>query len=182
MNKELSTDFCKKNDDVIMKIISSYKKEQQVFRIGGKSLRLEAKDIKLIFGICCGSEQIRNQYQKKDLVPFKTRRNVTDRAIETRWMKEQIESLVGEEDEEDVADVVRIVCMLLFVTVFFAGRGTTLKWTYVQFLEDIDNMQKYDWAQEIVDVLLKSIKHYDEGPKDVAGCVIALPVKSTNVY
>lgn len=29
MNRELASDFCKKNDDVIMKIISSYKKEQE---------------------------------------------------------------------------------------------------------------------------------------------------------
>ena len=98
--------------------------------------------------------------------------------MSTKTIKELIPELKSSREKEDIQDIVRMVCMILCVTLFFPTSGINLSWSHVALLEDFDEMKTYDWAESIREKLMSSIKIYHKQPKDVKGCVVALLVCS----
>ncbi|KAG5549679.1 hypothetical protein RHGRI_014844 [Rhododendron griersonianum] len=148
--KKLSNDNCMKFDKVALKIIKSYDHEGKTFKIGGRRVNIQANDVALIFGIVSGEEPITNQYQKRNEVQLLARRNLTTKGMTTKIVGNLIESIIENDDEESIKDVVRLL------------------------MEDLTAISNYNWSQAILDNLRKSVEAYPTKPKDVAGCVMLL--------
>ncbi|KAG5557089.1 hypothetical protein RHGRI_007373 [Rhododendron griersonianum] len=182
--KKLSNDNCTKFDKVALKIIKSYDHEGKTFKIGGRRVNIQANDVALIFGIVSGEEPITIQYQKRNEVQLLARRSLTTKGMTTKIVGNLIGSIIENDDEESIKDVVRLVCLYLCGTLFFSGRGIQISWSFVQLMEDLPAMSNYNWSQAILDNLRKSVEAYPTKPKNVAGCVMLLLYwlcKKTNI-
>ncbi|KAG5556757.1 hypothetical protein RHGRI_007128 [Rhododendron griersonianum] len=105
--KKLSNDNCTKFDKVALKIIKSYDHEGKTFKIGGRRVNIQANDVALIFGIVSGEEPITNQYQKRNEVQLLARRSLTTKGMTTKIVGNLIGSIIENDDEESIKDVVR---------------------------------------------------------------------------
>ncbi|KAI8524785.1 hypothetical protein RHMOL_Rhmol13G0176300 [Rhododendron molle] len=146
--------------------------------IGGKKIAIIRNDIKLIFGIACGNKPIGDLNKKKSDVAFATRRGIQEVRIGSKKMKDMINEILQKKEEsmtdEDIQDVVRLVCMFICMTLFFSTSGVTIAWTYVHCMKKIEEIKDYDWAQSIAETLNTSMHKFHDKPIDATGCVVAL--------
>ncbi|KAG5560077.1 hypothetical protein RHGRI_003387 [Rhododendron griersonianum] len=105
--KKLSNDNCTKFDKVALKIIKSYDHEGKAFKIGGRRVNIQTNDVALIFEIVSGEEPITNQYQKRNEVQLLARRSLTTKGMTTKIVGNLIGSIIENDDEESIKDVVR---------------------------------------------------------------------------
>ena len=175
-----------KHDKPILAIIEKYDTNDSKFLIGGKKVALTRNDIRLIFGICCGNIPIGELKIKKKDVAFATRRGITEARIGSRKIKDMINELLNKEEafltEDDIRDVVRLICMFICLTLFFSTSGVTIAWTYVDCMENIEQIKDYDWAQSIADTLNASMHKFHAKPRDATGCVMALMVSLNKFF
>lgn len=75
--------------------------------------------------------------------------------------------------QEDIEDVARLLCLYLCHTLLFPT-GTTVKWVYLERVEDLEKLNGYNWCAAIVNELLASIHKHHHQPKKVSGCVMVL--------
>ncbi|KAI8544201.1 hypothetical protein RHMOL_Rhmol08G0277600 [Rhododendron molle] len=148
---------CMKHDKPILSIIENYDTNDSKFLIGGKKIAITRNDIKLIFGIACGNKPIGDLNKKKSDIAFATRRGIKEVRIGSKKMKDMINEILQKREEsmtdEDIRDVVRLVCMFICLTLFFSTSGVTIAWTYVHCMEKIEEIKDYDWAQSITETL-----------------------------
>ncbi|KAF7146822.1 hypothetical protein RHSIM_Rhsim04G0158100 [Rhododendron simsii] len=171
---------CMKHDRPILSIIQNYDTNDSKFLIGGKKVAITRNDIKLIFGIACGNKPIGDLNKKKSDVAFATRRGIQEARIGSKKMKDMINEILQKKDEsitdENIRDVVRLICMFICLTLFFSTSGVTIAWTYVHCMEKIEEIKDYDWAQSIAETLNTSMHKFHDKPRDATGCVVALMV------
>ncbi|KAF7124934.1 hypothetical protein RHSIM_Rhsim12G0081900 [Rhododendron simsii] len=176
---KLAEKACMKHDKPILSIIENYDTNDSKFLIGGKKVAIIRNDIKLIFGIGCGNKPIADLNKKKSDVAFATRGGIHDARIGSKKKKDMINEIPQKKKEEfitdeDIRDVVRLICMFICLTLFFSTSGVTIAWTYVHCMEKIEEIQDYDWAQSIAEILTTSMHKFHEKPRDAIGCVVAL--------
>ncbi|KAI8551292.1 hypothetical protein RHMOL_Rhmol06G0174200 [Rhododendron molle] len=169
---------CMKHDKPILSIIEKFDTNDSKFLIGGKKIAITRNDIKLIFGIACGNKPIGDLNKKKSDVAFATRRGIKEARIGSKKMKDMINEILQKIEvsmtDEDIRDVVRLVCMFICLTLFFSTSGVTIAWTYVHCMEKIEEIKDYDWAQSIAETLNTSMHKFHDKPRDATGCVVAL--------
>ncbi|KAG5557163.1 hypothetical protein RHGRI_007434 [Rhododendron griersonianum] len=175
---KLAEKACMKHDKPILSIIENYDTNDSKFLIGGKKVAITRNDIKLIFGIACGNKPIGDLNKKKSDVAFATRRGIQEARIGSKKMKDMINKILQKREEsitdEDIRDVVRLICMFICLTLFFSTSGVTIAWTYVHCMEKIEEIKDYDWAQSIAETLNTSMHKFHDKPRDATGCVVAL--------
>ncbi|KAI8552228.1 hypothetical protein RHMOL_Rhmol06G0250100 [Rhododendron molle] len=172
----MDADKCIKSDTVLTKLLAAYNPKTDCFTIAGKNVKLTANHVKLIFGISCGTERFVAKLKTRDQVAFAKRHNIQQR-LTTKAISDMLKELAQENKTniEDVQDVARLVCMFLIVKLFFPTSGITVSWKHVDAMEDLTQMKSYNWAAEIRDELIESIKKSQHSPKDVKGCQLILP-------
>ena len=72
--------------------------------------------------------------------------------------------------------------MYTCLKLFFSISGTTVGWVFINYIEDINSMRKYNWAEAIRNTLMSSIEKYHKNPAKVTGCVMALLVSTSLLY
>ncbi|GMP23349.1 hypothetical protein CsSME_00000980 [Camellia sinensis var. sinensis] len=85
-----------------------------------------------------------------------------------------ITKLLRSNNNEDVEDVVRLVCLLVCLLLLYPGTGTTIGWGFMKYLENIDEMKSYDWCGAAKQHLTRSIARNINQIDRVCGCVIIL--------
>lgn len=179
MNSKLLSDNCRKYDEVVLKIIQSYEEESKSFIVGDRQLKLTKEHVKLIFGISCGEVEMVETNVKKESVALAKRLGMTEARLSAPAMKQKIKELTSSEKEQDVEDVVRLLCLYLCVTLFFSNQGTTVNWSYVQHMEDLERVKQYDWAEAIRKYLLMSVHNNHKELKGLRGSTVLLLVMNT---
>ncbi|KAK9288257.1 hypothetical protein L1049_016707 [Liquidambar formosana] len=164
----------KKFDEDVVKILKTYTPTYKGFQISDELLSLRSSDFVLIFGIHTGAEDITLGVVKKpnqQLVDWicAGEKRLNPPAIE-RLLLQSLQK-TGKEDSEDVA---RLLCLYAFVTVFFPTSGTQLSWSYVPYVENLDDMKKYNWPSAIKSYLEASIQKLHNTQNNVTSCVIAV--------
>ncbi|CAL5388620.1 unnamed protein product [Camellia sinensis] len=163
-----------KYDDVVAKILQTYQMDGTTFEIAGKKLKLKRNDFKLIFGIACGQKSMNLAYGRKNEVVMVQRRKITESRMTSASIQKLIPKLLRSNNNEDVEDVVRHVCLLVCLLLLYPGTGTTIGWGFMKYLENIDEMKSYDWCGAAKQHLTRSIARNINQIDRVCGCVIIL--------
>ncbi|CAL5391280.1 unnamed protein product [Camellia sinensis] len=163
-----------KHDDVVAKILQTYQMDGTTFEIAGKKLKLKRNDFKLIFGIACGQKKMNLAYGRKNEVAMVQRRKITESRMTSASIQKLITKLLRSNNNEDVEDVVRLVCLLVCLFFLYLGTGTTIGWGFMKYLENIDEMKSYDWCGAAKQHLTRSIARNINQIDRVCGCVIIL--------
>ncbi|CAL5322639.1 unnamed protein product [Camellia sinensis] len=103
-----------KYDDVVAKILQTYQMDGTTFEIAGKKLKLKRNDFKLIFGIACGQKKMNLAYGRKNEVAMVQRRKIIESRMTSASIQKLITKLLRSNNNEDVEDVIRLVCLLVF--------------------------------------------------------------------
>ncbi|CAL5322656.1 unnamed protein product [Camellia sinensis] len=163
-----------KYDNVVAKILQTYQMDGTTFEIVGKKLKLKRNDFKLIFGIACGQKKMNLAYRRKNEVVMVQRRKITESRMTNALIQKLITKLLRSNNNEDVEDVVRLVCLLVCLLLLYPGTGTTIGWGFMKYLENIDEMKSYDWCGAAKQHLTRSIARNINQIDRVCGCVIIL--------
>ncbi|CAL5335621.1 unnamed protein product [Camellia sinensis] len=115
-----------KYDDVVAKILQTYQMDGTTFEIARKKLKLKRNDFKLIFGIACGQKKMNLAYGRKNEVAMVQRRKITESRMTSASIQKLITKLLRSNNNEDVEDVVRLVCLLVCLLLLYPGTGTTI--------------------------------------------------------
>ncbi|KAG5565945.1 hypothetical protein RHGRI_001763 [Rhododendron griersonianum] len=191
VDEKLVSDRCRKFDGVVVKVIKSYQEGTRSFRLGDKNVELTRDDVKLIFGISCGDENMVDRNMKKEETELAQRLQIKEARLSTTTIRQKIKELKGSKEQQDIDDIARLLCLFLCVTLFFSTTGTTANWCHVRYLDNLENVKKYDWTGAIRNYLLKSIHRNHRDLKDLKGCSVLLPVnhaklkqtaKERNIY
>ncbi|CAL5363819.1 unnamed protein product [Camellia sinensis] len=127
------------------------------FEIAGKKLKLKRNDFKLIFGIASGQKKMNLAYGRKNAVAMVQRRKITESRMTSASIQKLITKLLRSNNNEDVEDVVRLVCLLVCLLLLYPGTGTTIGWGFMKYHENIDEMKSYDWCGATKQHLTRSI-------------------------
>ncbi|CAL5363802.1 unnamed protein product [Camellia sinensis] len=146
-----------KYGDVVAKILQTYQMDGTTFEIAGKKLKLKRNDFKLIFGIASGQKKMNLAYGRKNAVAMVQRRKITESRMTSASIQKLITKLLRSNNNEDVEDVVRLVCLLVCLLFLHPGIGTTIGWGFMKYLENIDEMKSYDWCGTAKQHLTRSI-------------------------
>ncbi|CAL5338776.1 unnamed protein product [Camellia sinensis] len=163
-----------KYDDVVAKILQTYQMDGTTFEIVGKKLKLKRNYFKLIFGIACGQKKMNLAYGRKNEVAMVQRRKITESRMTSISIQKLIMKLLRSNNNEDVEDVVGLVCLLVCLLLLYPGTGTTIVWGFMKYLENIDEMKSYDWCGTAKQHLTRSIARNINQIDRVCGCVIIL--------
>ncbi|KAG5551177.1 hypothetical protein RHGRI_009569 [Rhododendron griersonianum] len=174
VSKKLVSDHCRKFDEVVLKVIKSYDERTQKFRLGDKKVKLKDNHVKLIFGISCGKEEMTETSISKENTALAKRLGIKEARLTTTTMKEKIKELKSINKPEDIADVVRLLCLFLCVTLLFSTSGTTVNWSFVYYMEDLAKVKQYNWAGAVTDYLMKSIHKNHKELNELHGCSLLL--------
>ena len=82
----------------------------------------------------------------------------------------------------DYQDVAKILTLMLYLKFLVPTLGHILGWYYLSYVDNLDNMKKYNWTDFIMEALIGSIRKSNNNPKHVAGCVMILLVSSLSRY
>lgn len=166
----------RKCDTDVKKIIRTYNSDYKAFHIGNKYLKVRDSDISILFGIPSGQKTIDLGYESVPNTAF-AKRNCSDgKRLTPPIIKSLLIKAVKGEHVVDHQDVARLLCLYVFVTLFFVTSGTSLGWAYLPYLEHFEKMGTYDWPELIKRQLLSSIEKSYSKPSSVTGCVLVLLV------
>ncbi|XP_028077920.1 uncharacterized protein LOC114279839 [Camellia sinensis] len=182
LKNKINCKQCSKYDDISLKIIQTYQLGSSgSSQLGPEIVKLTTEDIKSIFGISCGDEPIHLGYENKRRSSFLTRRYIQTERLSSTTIIDLLQKALKGKKKEDTEDVMRMLCMYTCLKLFFSTSGTTVGWVFLNYIEDINSMRKYNWAEAIRNTLMSSIEKYHKNPAKVTGCVMALLVTSAQL-
>ncbi|KAL7212381.1 hypothetical protein ACSBR2_015129 [Camellia fascicularis] len=175
LKNKMNCKQCSKYDDISLKIIQTYQPGSSgSFQLGPETIKLIIEDIKSIFGISCGDEPIHLGYGNKSRSSFLTRRYIQTETLSSTTITNLLQKVLKGKKKEDTEDVIRMLCMYTCLKLFFSTSETTVGWIFLNYIEDINSMRKYNWAEAIRNTLMSSIEKYHKNSAKVTGCVMAL--------
>ncbi|CAL5345011.1 unnamed protein product [Camellia sinensis] len=123
-----------KYDDVAAKILQTYQMDGETFKIGAKQLKLKSNDFKLVFGIAYGQKKMNLSYGRKNEIDMEKRRNITESRMTRTSITKLVTQLLESNNNEDIEDVVRLVCLLIYLLLLYPGTETTISWGFTKYL------------------------------------------------
>ena len=86
IHKKLKADQCLKHDEVVANIIQSYNGKS--FNIAGKQVKFTKNDVRLIFGIRDGDEEMKFTYCAKSSIQMLKRQNIALKILKAKNVSE----------------------------------------------------------------------------------------------
>ncbi|CAL5393359.1 unnamed protein product [Camellia sinensis] len=172
-NNQIDLDKCMKYDDVVVHVLQMYKASKDAFYIGEKKMNIHNSDIKLIFGVDCGSKPMDISYGAKPKTGIIKKRCKNVSRLTSKWTRTLLTEALKGKKKDDNEEVVRLVCIYACQKLFFSTSVETIGWGYYAHMVPLESMQEYDWAKQIR-TLTSSISQNDKKPAKVTGCVMLL--------
>ncbi|XP_058181215.1 uncharacterized protein LOC131299648 [Rhododendron vialii] len=171
--------YVRKSDTDVLKLVKQYEGTSGRFKLGGKSVKITAKEVTLIFGIQSGPKRIvlnpTPRVPKSDFADRLCPGPKGQRILTIPLLREFFTKAVKGTTLQDANDLARVLCLLLIGTLFFANTQARVSWGYLEFVEYLDNSTSYDWATFITeDVIQELNKRASLKPTKVGGCVMGL--------
>ncbi|KAH7836529.1 hypothetical protein Vadar_002465 [Vaccinium darrowii] len=158
ISKKLQSDQCRKFDEVVLKIVQSYEEDTEAFTVGSKNIKFTNDHVRLVFGISCGNKEMTETKIKKESIALAKRLEIKESRLSTTTIERKIKELQKSMKQQDIDDVVRLLCLYLCVMLIFSNKANSVNWSYVHYyMEDLEKVKEYDWASTVSKYLLDSI-------------------------
>ncbi|XP_058199740.1 uncharacterized protein LOC131314858 isoform X2 [Rhododendron vialii] len=166
--------FMKKSDEITLKLVEKYKGERY-FDLGGKLVKINVKDLTLIFEIKSGPIKIHLQGNpRRPISDFLNRVFKKEKEMLVSRMKIFLRKAFTEDFSESEQDIARVLIMLVLATIFVPLSQPKLSWAYCPFIEDLNTSTTYAWSTFITEHLVKELDTKHTNPTTVGGCVLGL--------
>ncbi|XP_038713922.1 uncharacterized protein LOC120007633 [Tripterygium wilfordii] len=176
----------RKSHNVIVDLIRTYDERENGFMLAGKKVELSENDITLIFGVMSGDKEISTVRKIQSKVSLFVSRRFRDvKTLRSPNIKSALQEVIESEDVDDVEDVARLLMLYVCQALFFSTTTDALPWTFVYYIEDLEEVKNYNWSRAIKNNLMDSIKNFVITPVKVTGCVTVLSYwfcEHTNVF
>ncbi|KAL7108905.1 hypothetical protein ACP275_06G141900 [Erythranthe tilingii] len=166
-DKKVDAKFVKCTQIGTAQLLLAFDKEKDKFIIGGEEITITPEECQLIFGINPGHIEINTNKSSKPREGLAQRKFRDHVKLKRKYLKPELMKCIGNEDQESVEDVVRLIILYL-VTNFFVTSGSLVGWWTFKYCEDIDMMSQYNWGKAITEFFMSSVRK--DKAIDVKGC------------
>ncbi|KAI8543022.1 hypothetical protein RHMOL_Rhmol08G0186700 [Rhododendron molle] len=178
--------YVRKSDPDVLKLVKQYEGTGGRFKLGGKSVKITAKEVTLIFGIQSGPTRIvlnpTPRVPKSDFADRLYPGPKGQRILTIPLLRKFFAKTVEGTSLQDAKDLARVLCLLLIGTLFFASTQARVSWGYLEFVESLDNSTSYDWATFITEYVIQELnKRASSKPTKVGGYIMGLMVYSSEL-
>ncbi|KAL6206199.1 hypothetical protein ACLB2K_023448 [Fragaria x ananassa] len=169
-----------KSDKDVHRIVQCYDTSLKKFRFGKHLAEISVSDVHYILGLPMAGLTVPN--------PKDGSRKPTDNPIVQRFFAEEkrIErakkmscidaELDNDESPERIENIAILMILHMFITQLFASAGSKLGWSFVKCIEDMETMNKYNWAKGVRDYLLFCLNIAKNGQAtQISGCTTLIP-------
>ncbi|CAL5363733.1 unnamed protein product [Camellia sinensis] len=154
-----------------------YNKRKRSFVLGKKEMKLRSSDVKLIFGIDCGEDSIttKSYARPKDFeLPFYKRRCKSVKRLDGKSLTKMFQQTKKGKSTNDRQDLARVITLYLCLKLLMPTTGHTPSWSFLNYVDNLNNIKKYNWVEAIKDTLMNSMANANNNPRHVTGCVMLL--------
>ncbi|CAL5407504.1 unnamed protein product [Camellia sinensis] len=154
-----------------------YNKRKRSFVLGKKEMKLKSSDIKLIFDIDCGENSIttKSYARPKDFeLPFYKRRCKSVKRLDGKSLTKMFQQTKKGKSTNNRQDLARVITLYLCLKLLMPTTGHTLSWSFLNYVDNLNNIKKYNWVEAIKDTLVNSMANANNNPRHVTGCVMLL--------
>ncbi|CAL5403192.1 unnamed protein product [Camellia sinensis] len=67
-----------------------------------------------------------------------------------------------------------VITLNLCLKLLMPTTGHTLCWSFLNYVDNLNNIKKYNWVEAIKDTLMNSMANANNNPKHATGCVMLL--------
>ncbi|KAI8572161.1 hypothetical protein RHMOL_Rhmol01G0176900 [Rhododendron molle] len=178
--------YVRKSDTEVLKLVQQYEGTGGRFKLGGKSVKITAKEVTLIFGIQSGTTWIvlnpTPRVPKSDFAERLCPGPKGQRILTIRVLREFFDKAIQGTTLEDAKDLARVLCLLLIGTLFVLNTQARVSWVYLDFIEPLENSTLYNWSSFITEELIHELNLRGfSNPTKVRGCVMGLMVFSSEL-
>ncbi|KAL7167636.1 hypothetical protein ACSBR2_038157 [Camellia fascicularis] len=166
-----------KCDATVCWIIQTYHLGDEKFYIGGVGLPLRNNDIRLMFGIEGGKDNLDLAQSVKSPSDFMQRRCPNMGRMSSKVIKDLLMQAICGRTESDKEDVAKLLCLYICAKLFFATTGEHIGWAFVRIIDKLKTLRMYDWTATIRNTLISSLNETHRELERVTGCVVALLVR-----
>ncbi|CAL5406478.1 unnamed protein product [Camellia sinensis] len=174
ISNEIDLNHCMKYDDVILRIVQIFKQSSGRFYIGDKNIQIFRSDVSLIFGVDCGTKSMDLSYGAKPTTGIIHRMCKDVSRLSVAKIREILSEALKGTKKHDNEEVARLVCMCACVKLFFSTSEETIGWAFYSYMNPLDKMIEYDWAESIRATLMGSLGQNCGKPGRVTGCGMLL--------
>ncbi|KAH7834645.1 hypothetical protein Vadar_018198 [Vaccinium darrowii] len=111
---------------------------------------------------------------KKESTASAKRLDIKESRLSTTTIERKIKELQKSMKQQDIDNVVRLLCLYLCVMLLFSNKVNSVNWLYVHYMEDLEKVKEYDWASAVSKYLLDSIHKNHRDIKQLKGSSILL--------
>ena len=148
-------------------------------------MKLRNSDVKLIFGIDCGEDSIttKSYARPKDFeLPFYKRRCKSVKRLDGKSLTKMFQQTKKGKSTNDRQDLARVITLYLCLKLLIPTTGHTLSWSFLNYVDNLNNIKKYNWVEAIKDTLMNSMGNANNNPRHVTGCIMLLLVNTLLNY
>ncbi|CAL5339606.1 unnamed protein product [Camellia sinensis] len=174
---QLKASWCRCYNSIVAEITTLYNKRKRSFVLGKKEMKLRSSDVKLIFGIDCGEDNIttKSYARPKDFeLPFYKRRCKSVKRLDGKSLTKMFQQTKKGKSTNDCQDLARVITLYLCLKLLMPTTGHTLSWSFLNYVDNLNNIKKYNWVEAIKDTLMNSMANANNNPRHVTGCVMLL--------
>ncbi|CAL5362539.1 unnamed protein product [Camellia sinensis] len=140
-------------------------------------MKLRSSDVKLIFGIDCREDSIttKSYARPKDFeLPFYKRRCKLVKRLDGKSLTKMFQQTKKGKSTNDRQDLARVITLYLCLKLLMPTTGHTLSWSFLNYVDNLNNIKKYTWVEAIKNTLMNLIANANNNPRHVTGCVMLL--------
>ncbi|CAL5336695.1 unnamed protein product [Camellia sinensis] len=174
---QLKASWCRCYNSIVTEMTTLYNKRKRSFVLGKKEMKLRSSDVKLIFGIDCGKDSIttKSYARPKDFeLPFYKQRCKSVKRLDGKSLTKMFQQTKKGKSTNDRQDLARVITLYLCLKLLMPTTGHTLSWSFLNYVDNLNNIKKYNWVEAIKDTLLNSMANANNNPRHVTGCVMLL--------
>ncbi|CAL5359304.1 unnamed protein product [Camellia sinensis] len=174
---QLKASWCRCYNSIVAEMTTLYNKRKRSFVLGKKEMKLRTSDVKLIFGIDCGEDSIttKSYARPKDFeLPFYKRRCKSVKRLDGKSLTKMFQQTKKGKSTNDCQDLTRVITLYLCLKLLMPTTGHTLSWSFLNYVDNLNNVKKYNWVEAIKDTLMNSMANANNNSRHVTGCVMLL--------
>ncbi|CAL5423406.1 unnamed protein product [Camellia sinensis] len=171
---QLKASWCRCYNSIVAEMTTLYNKRKRSFVLGKKEMKLRSSDVKLIFGIDCGEDSIttKSYARPKDFeLPFYKRRCKSVKRLDGKSLTKMFQQTKKGKSTNDCQDLARVITLYLCLKLLMPTTGHTLSWSFLNYVDNLNNIKKYNWVEAIKDTLMNSMANANNNPRHVTGCL-----------